>query len=351
MSYVWGFAAKPAGSGAVLQESQSVRSSFTPDVPGEYRIHLIVKDALGVTSEPDEVVVTATNTAPVADAGPDQAISIIGSIVQLSGSTSYDPDGDSVTYYWTIAQKPAGSGATLSHPRSPTPTFIADVSGEYVISLVVTDSFGAESAPDAMMANFANVMPVADAGGNQSVRVGSTVYLDGSGSTDANHDPLTYSWNIVNKPMGSVAQLNNTNTVTTRFVADLAGDYIVSLVVNDGFVASDPSNVSVHVTTHQQEVVDTLSQAMRVINGLPAVDFKNPNMANTLTNKINAALQLIDQGLYAEARDKLQDDILRKTDGCATIGTPDKNDWIIDCAAQAQLYALISEAIHLMAGM
>ncbi|MGI9134355.1 MAG: PKD domain-containing protein, partial [Rhodoferax sp.] len=39
----------------------------------------------------------------------------------------------------------------------------------------------------------ANVAPVANAGANQTVTVGDSVQLTGSGS-DANGDTLTYSW-------------------------------------------------------------------------------------------------------------------------------------------------------------
>lgn len=65
-------------------------------------------------------------------------------------------------------------------------------------------------------------------------------------------------------------------------------------------------------------------------------------------HKINAVLIDIDQGLYPEALDKLQNDILKKTDGCTTAGVPDKNDWIVNCTAQGRIYPLIIEAIRLL---
>jgi len=71
-------------------------------------------------------------------------------------------------------------------------------------------------------------------------------------------------------------------------------------------------------------------------------------MAGALTNKINAVLNMIDLGLYQQALDKLEHDILPKTNGCATIGTSDNNDWVKSCPQQAQLYSLIVEAIDLL---
>ena len=57
---------------------------------------------------------------------------------------------------------------------------------------------------------------------------------------------------------------------------------------------------------------------------------------------------MIKLGLYEDALDKLQNDILQKTDGCATESSPDKNDWIITCENQAIVYPLILRAIELL---
>jgi hypothetical protein len=57
---------------------------------------------------------------------------------------------------------------------------------------------------------------------------------------------------------------------------------------------------------------------------------------------------MVDLGLYAEALDKLQSDVLTKTDGCANEGEPDKNDWITDCQQQGVVYAEIMRAIIIL---
>jgi len=90
-----------------------------------------------------------------------------------------------------------------------------------------------------------NAAPVANAGANQSVVTGTVVTLDGSGSTDANGDALTYSWAFTSKPSGSSAALSSATAVKPSFTADIAGTYVVNLVVNDGKENSAAASVTV----------------------------------------------------------------------------------------------------------
>jgi len=86
---------------------------------------------------------------------------------------------------------------------------------------------------------------------------------------------------------------------TNRFIS-----YVVSLVVNDGLVDSDPDTVTISVTSRQDQVV----QKIRL--------------------------------------DNLQEDVLGKTNGCMGINQlPDKNDWILNCTAQGQVATPITQAI------
>lgn len=286
----------------------------------------------------------SANKAPISDAGPDQSITEIGEIVQLDGTQSYDLEGDPITYNWTLVSKPEGSNAALSDSMSPTPTFQADLHGDYIVELVVSDA-SSSSEPDSVVVTFENVIPVANAGTNKSVVQGETVCFDGSDSFDANLDPLAYSWSIVSTPAGSSAFLDDPAAISPCLTTDLPGNYEVSLIVNDGFVDSEPSTVTVLAISYLDATTCTLQETITAVNTIDLGDFKNKNMQNTLTNKVNATLELVDQGSYAEALDKLQNDLLGKTNGCTNLGEPDKNDWIQECACQDQVYPLIIEAI------
>uniref|UniRef100_UPI00261CA624 PKD domain-containing protein n=1 Tax=Janthinobacterium sp. TaxID=1871054 RepID=UPI00261CA624 len=92
---------------------------------------------------------------------------------------------------------------------------------------------------------FVNAQPIANAGADQYVLVGSTITLDGGASSDGNGDALTYKWSLVSKPVGSVAALAANSNVRSVFVADVVGEYVATLLVNDGKIDSLPENITI----------------------------------------------------------------------------------------------------------
>jgi parallel beta-helix repeat protein len=345
LAYSWQFASKPEGSIAMLSNANTVDPSFTVDMLGDYVIELVVTDSLGAQSAADQVVIGTFNAIPAADAGPDQVIIQIGTTVGLDGTGSSDPEGDGITYLWTITQKPAGSSAQLSEPSSPTPTFVADVHADFVITLVVTDEFGAASDPDSVTISFDNIQPVADAGADQSVMAGDTVSLDGSSSTDTNGDQLSYSWSFVSRPAGSLAEFGDPTSAQPSFVTDEPGDYVVSLVVNDGFVDSDAATVTITAISHEQEAIKALLESIDIVNNMDQGILKNGNETkDSMINKINAVLGIINQKNYTTAKGKLENDVLERINGCIISGVPDSDDWIITCEGQGRVYPLVNKA-------
>ena len=202
-----------------------------------------------------------------------------------------------------------------------------------------------QSLPDTVIVSFNNVQPVADAGTSQSVVVGNIVTLDGSGSTDANLDPLTYSWTLSTMPVGSLSSIFVPTDMVSNFVPDLTGTYVVQLIVNDGYVDSDPSSIQVQAVALQTAAINAVQCTQDVIALLDPDVFRNVNMQNALLNKLNAVIENIEAGNYADALGQLQNDILGKTGGCADSGAPDRNDWVRDCTSQGLIYPCLLEAV------
>jgi hypothetical protein len=282
LKYKWALLASPATSKATLSNVAIASPTFDADKAGIYVFSLIVNDNL-VDSVPVTVTVTASaaNLAPTANAGEAQNV-ITGNLVTLDGSKSSDPNsGDPMNYKWAIVTKPAGSLASLTGETSAQPTFRADVSGVYLFSLVVND--GKESSSvvtTTVTAATANSAPVANAGVAQSVSIGP-VTLDGSASSDANGDRLTYAWSLLAKPVGSTAQFVDSTSPKPQFTADLAGTYIASLVVNDGKVSSTIVTTTVIASVANSAPVAVAGAFQNVVTGQPVtVDGSGSTDAN-----------------------------------------------------------------------
>ena len=137
---------------------------------------------------------------------------------------------------------PAGSLAALSSTTSAKPTFTADYVGVYVASLVVSDGkLSSDTAITTVTVSAANVVPMANAGAYQNAVAGNTVTLDGSASSDANGDTLTYKWVMISRPLTSAAALSSDTAMRPTFLADRAGTYVFSLQVSDCLLYTSPS--------------------------------------------------------------------------------------------------------------
>ncbi len=242
LTYSWSLITLPAESKALLSNLTAVNPTFTADVPGTYVAQLIVND--GFVDSTPETVTIATNVvqAPTANAGPNQTVTH-NSNVALNG-TGTDLQGLPLTYQFALIAKPSGSHAVLTNAAVPNTTFAADLPGTYVAQLIVNNGV-LNSAPATVTITTTNTPPVANAGRSQNVAAGANVQLDGTASSDADRDPLTQSWSLISRPNGSKAALFSPTEKSPMFVADVAGTYVVQLIVNDGYTNSNPSTVTI----------------------------------------------------------------------------------------------------------
>jgi hypothetical protein len=122
-------------------------------------------------------------------------------------------------------------------------SFITDVDGTYVLRLTISDSELVSEDTVQIIATTPNVPPNANAGADITIYLGETAILNGSASNDPDNGPahLSYSWRFVAVPTGS--QIGNkdimgADTVSPSFTPDVAGTYVLELMVSDGPNAS-----------------------------------------------------------------------------------------------------------------
>ncbi len=232
LSYQWAFNEKPATSTSLLQNAQGLSPSFIPDITGRYVVQLITKDDSDGESVADTVIIDSNNIAPVANAGKDQTVSS-SSLLELDGSASFDVDGNNLSYRWLLVSAPAQGSAQLFNPDAEKPSLEMTGVGEYFVQLTVSDD-SSTSKPDVVKISTRNSKPEAVPTATElSINIGETFSLDASSSIDDDADDLTYNWALLYAPEGSAATLDYTDLDINMLTPDLAGSYVVQLIVAD----------------------------------------------------------------------------------------------------------------------
>lgn len=227
LDFAWDFGNNQTGTG--------VAPSYIYPVAGSYTVTLIVNDGTSDSAPataPVEISAPVVNVQPIANPGGPYT-GEPGVALVFDGSGSSDPNSDALTYSWDFGDGAMGTGV------APSNTYAAD--GQYTVSLtvndgtvdslVVTTTATITTPPD-------NSAPVADPGGPYAGTSGVAVDFDGTGSTDADGDPLTYAWNFGD---------GTTGTSPTPSHVYSAGTYEVRLVVSDGVFESAPVTTTVDI--------------------------------------------------------------------------------------------------------
>jgi hypothetical protein len=225
-SYAW---SKVSGAAATITSPASASTTITGLSAGSYVFRLTVTDNSGATASDDVIITvnTATNQLPVANAGPDQNITLPTNNVTLTGSGT-DPDGTIATYSWT---KVSGTGGTITSPSSNVTSVTGLTAGPYTFRLTVTDNSGGTAFDDVNVTVIAatNQLPTANAGPDLTITLPSNLTLSGSG-TDPDGTIATYSWTKVSGVGGTITSpTTNVTTVTSL----TAGPYTFRLTVTD----------------------------------------------------------------------------------------------------------------------
>ena len=219
------------------------RVSYAFDRPGVYHVRLAVRDDTNQDKAIDyDEAKVVINAPPVARAGHD-VLAAPGEAVTFDAVSSFDPDGGIATYRWDFSDQPEPAFGPQVVRAYAAP-------GVYTAQLTVSDNSGASNAVDQDELEIRiNHAPVA-AAGPDIVTGQSTITFDGSGSADADGDPLTYVWDFGDgSPTAAGARVSH--------IYAEGGVYPVVLTVDDGTGLPNGRNrASLTVTVNRPPVAD-----------------------------------------------------------------------------------------------
>ncbi|XP_038613906.1 dyslexia-associated protein KIAA0319-like protein homolog isoform X2 [Tachyglossus aculeatus] len=217
-------------------------------VPGNYTFSLTVVDSDGASGSTTAslTVNKAVDYPPVANAGPNQVITLPQNSITLYGNQSTDDHGIA-SYEWSLSPSSKGKVVEMQGVRTSTLQLSAMQEGDYTYQLTVTDTAGHQATTEVtvIVQPENNKPPQADAGPDKELTlpVDSTT-LDGSKSTD-DQKIVSYLWEKTQGPDG--VRLEDANQTVATVTGLQVGTYEFTLTVKDERNLQSRSSVSVIV--------------------------------------------------------------------------------------------------------
>jgi len=323
-TYNWTRVSGP--SNPTTSATNAATLSLSGLVVGQYTYQLTVTDNKGASASAQVkiIVSSATNVAPVANAGPNQSITAPANVANLNGTASTDSDGSITAFSWVTISGPGS--VTINNSNTATPSVVGLQAGGYVFELTVTDNRGATSKDQISVtvlpaAILPNQLPVANAGNDQTIILPTTTAsLDGRSSFDPDGTITGYGWKQISGPSASTITPGNKSTTTVSKLS--AGQYIFELTVtdNNGKTTADRITVQVNAGAGKLNlppvavagISDTIvwptnsytldaTQSMDpdgTINSYQWLETSGPNMSSSSMNSSKVSISNLSIGVY-----------------------------------------------------
>jgi PKD repeat protein/subtilisin family serine protease len=221
-SYSWNF-----GDGSSAASGATPSHVFRNN--GVYTVTLTVTDSAAQTGQ-DIAIVTVSNVAPTANAGPAKSGNE-GASIAFAGAAS-DPGLDDVlTYSWDFGDgSPSANSATTTHVYAQ--------NGVYTATFTAHDGDGGVGSSTAQV-TVANVAPTANAGADRTGDEGSSISFTGGATDPGVLDALTYSWDFGDGGAATGASASHVYAQDGSYTATL------TVSVGDGGVGTSTAHVTV----------------------------------------------------------------------------------------------------------
>ena len=274
------------GTGGSISPTNALTTTFTaPKTEGEHECTLTVTQTGGKTDS-DTVAIS------VESPNEDPTVRIIGQTTAKAGESGIaleadasDVDGEIASYAWSQTR---GTTVSLSSTTGGKTSFDAPntfSTHDLRFQCIVTDNDGGTGRDTHnVLVGKRNNAPVARATSPISEDPGDKVTLDGSGSTDADGDILTYSWaqyKASNEQSNPTVVLSGSSSAKASFTAPgnrTGSNYTLRfrLTVDDG-TESDSDTTAVTIQQEYIERTDTIYRTSSSALSKPSGGTTNEN--------------------------------------------------------------------------
>ncbi|KHE90719.1 MAG: hypothetical protein SCABRO_03564, partial [Candidatus Scalindua brodae] len=243
LTYTWDF-----GDGTI---EVGAKLAHIYQTGGIYKAVLTVNDLANTkcSTSSDSIVVTVNSKPSAIFSGVN--IACTGEDVSFDASGTSDPDGDNLTYSWDF-----GDGTNANGGANVTHTYNAG--GVYSVRLTVDDNKGTACSKDMTAMNVSiNTPPSAVLSGANVACTGAEVSFNADGSSDADGDSLTYTWDF-----GDGSDLQTGSNVTHAY--NKGGVYSVRMTVNDNkgtACSADMAVMNISINTPPSAVLNSTKVA------------------------------------------------------------------------------------------
>ncbi|KAL2080372.1 hypothetical protein ACEWY4_024165 [Coilia grayii] len=258
--------------------------TLTNLVPGNYTFSLTVTDSDGAQSSTQAMLLVhkAMDYKPVANAGPNEVITLPRNAITLYGNQSKD-DHEPLAYEWSLSPNSKGKVVEMQGVRTPILQLSALQEGDYTFQLTVTDSAGQQDTAEVtvIVQPENNKPPEANAGPEKELTLPvDHTTLDGSKSKD-DQKIATYHWRQTKGPDG--VKIENANSAVATVTGLQVGAYEFTLTVTDerNLKSSGTVKVIVREEVDKPPVAKVLNSAtitlpvrMAVLDGSRSTDDK-----------------------------------------------------------------------------
>jgi PKD repeat protein len=186
------------------------------EMASEYEVHLTVIDDQEVQTTSSTMCIVVENIPPIIILN-DSFRGEVNTEIKFSSVGTEDPDGEIIDYLWNFGD---GTSSTI-----PNPTHTYELTGEYTVSLMVTDDNWDTDTREAPCTVFYNKPPIPVITGPDFGYVNEQVHLSSSNSYDPDGEIVRYQWELGDGFKTYVPGLFH------EF--DETGVYLVSLTVED----------------------------------------------------------------------------------------------------------------------